>query len=155
MQGERNQALDRINLLDMELTAVRSNAMDLQGALQKEQGRVSELEGVVAARDRVRGGRRGGSGLLCALRGCKVQQELRLVGCWHANLLRAESATASSTGRCAPSAFLLTPLCCVPSPLPCPPPPTPNSHCRPTPIAALHPLHPLHSTPSNHRSCRT
>lgn len=54
MQDERNQALDRINLLDMELTAVRGNTAGLQMALQKEQQHGAELEATVAAKDKVR-----------------------------------------------------------------------------------------------------
>jgi FtsZ-binding cell division protein ZapB len=53
MQNERNQALDRINLLDMELTAVRGNTAGLQMALQKEQQHGAELEATVAAKDKV------------------------------------------------------------------------------------------------------
>jgi chromosome condensin MukBEF ATPase and DNA-binding subunit MukB len=56
MQDERNQALDRVNLLDMELTAVRSAVNDVQGALHKEQQRSMELADAVAAKDKVRGG---------------------------------------------------------------------------------------------------
>jgi chromosome condensin MukBEF ATPase and DNA-binding subunit MukB len=53
MQDERNQALDRVNLLDMELTAVRSAVNDVQGALQREQQRSVELADAVAAKDKV------------------------------------------------------------------------------------------------------
>lgn len=56
MQGERNQALDRVNLLDMELTAVRGNTAGLQMALQKEQQHGADMEAAVAAKDKVGGG---------------------------------------------------------------------------------------------------
>ena len=54
LQAERNEALDRLNLLDMQVTALRSNNADLSAALEAEQGRGGELASVIAARDRVR-----------------------------------------------------------------------------------------------------
>lgn len=47
MQEERNQALDRVNLLDMELTAAHS----MRNTLQQ---RIAEVEATVVARERVR-----------------------------------------------------------------------------------------------------
>lgn len=73
LQDERNKALDRINLLDMELTAVKSNAGALQAALAAEQQRCAELETALADKDRVRS--RGGCGF-----------EMFGVGLWMTNL---------------------------------------------------------------------
>jgi hypothetical protein len=53
MQAERNQAMDRVDMLDTELTAVRANSMGLQGALQKEQQRSAEVELAMVAKDKV------------------------------------------------------------------------------------------------------
>lgn len=50
--------LDRLNLLDMQLTAMRSNNAALSAAVEAEQGRCNELEAALAARERV-GGLRG------------------------------------------------------------------------------------------------
>lgn len=53
MQAERNQAMDRVDMLDTELTAVRADSMGLQGALQKEQQRSAEVELAMVAKDKV------------------------------------------------------------------------------------------------------
>jgi len=59
-QQERDEVLDRLNLLDMQLTAMRSNTVDLTAALEAQRQRCAELENVLAARDRV-----GTEGMYC------------------------------------------------------------------------------------------
>lgn len=53
LQEERNDVLDRLNLLDMQVTALRSNNNELLGALEAEQQRSAQLEAALAARDKV------------------------------------------------------------------------------------------------------
>lgn len=53
LQDERNQVLDKLNLVDMQVTALKSSNADLSAAVEAEQQRCSELEAVVASQDRV------------------------------------------------------------------------------------------------------
>lgn len=52
-QQERDDVLDRLNLLDMQLTAMTSHNSDLSAALEAQRQRGAELEAALAARDRV------------------------------------------------------------------------------------------------------
>eukprot|EP00775_Hariotina_reticulata_P004712 gene4712-4962_t len=51
-QQERDDVLDRLNLLDMQLTAMTSHNSDLSAALEAQRQRCAELEATLAARDR-------------------------------------------------------------------------------------------------------
>ena len=53
LQDERNQVLDKLNLVDMQVTALKSSNADLSAAVEVEQQRCAELEAALAARDRV------------------------------------------------------------------------------------------------------
>lgn len=53
LQDERNQVLDKLNLVDMQVTALRSSNADLSAAVEAEQQRCAELEAALAARERV------------------------------------------------------------------------------------------------------
>jgi hypothetical protein len=53
LQEERDKVLDQLNMLDMQITALKSNNNELMMAVEGGQQRCAELEALLAARDRV------------------------------------------------------------------------------------------------------
>lgn len=81
LQDERNQVLDKLNLVDMQVTALKSSNADLSAAVEAEQQRCAELEAALAARDRVRHA----SVLHYVARDITVLQHVRQSSCVHSH----------------------------------------------------------------------